>query len=150
MKLTIAFASTLAALTSANFLDKNTPCGDNHECAQDCQDGRYHVVIELFRPAQFGCSLDPHILYANPSCSFGLGDGSAETAKARETCDTVAGTLCRHTYRSAPKFVNNCVMVEKDSTVFQTNCEAAGGTFRKQSDGLEYRVLTETCERIPS
>jgi hypothetical protein len=150
MKLTIAFISTLVALASADYLEQNTLCGDNKACEGNCQDGRYHIVTDDANSIHFGCSLTPNpkpVTYANPDCSFGLGDGPDETAKAHATCDTVAGTLCRNTYVQEPKFVNNCVMLNTDVAAFNENCKAANGTVREHNkDFGSYEILISDCE----
>jgi hypothetical protein len=150
MKLTIAFISTLAAFASADYLEQNTLCGDNKACEGNCQDGRYHIVSDDTNSIHFGCSFAPNpkpVTYANPDCSFGLGDGPEETANARATCDTVGGTLCRGEYKLEPKFVNKCVMLNKDAAAFKENCEAAGGTARdNNSDFGSYEILVDNCK----
>ena len=97
----------------------------------------------------FGCSRPPSpgpVTYASPDCTFGLGDVPDETAKSRATCETVGGTLCRHTYRFEPKFVNNCIVSTADVGAFQTGCEAVGGTFREGNRGLSFAILTNNCK----
>jgi hypothetical protein len=147
MKLTIAFISTLAVLISADYLEQDALCGDNKECESKCKRGRYHLVMDDAKSIHFGCSLKPDVKYANPDCSFGLGDGPDETAKAHATCDTVGGKLCRNTYVLEPKFVNKCVMLNSDVAAFNKNCKAANGTARENNKNIiNYGVLVSNCE----
>ena len=149
LPLLASIPALLAALTTANYLDQNAVCGDNKECTRDCQDGAYHIVADIFHLVNFGCSRPPSpgpVTYASPDCAFGLGDVPDETAKSRATCETVGGTLCRHTYRLEPKFVNNCIVSTADVGTFQTGCEAAGGTFREGNRGLSFGILTNDCK----
>lgn len=150
MKFNIASISALAALTSANFLEQNEVCGDNKDCERDSQDGRYHIVADVFHLVNFGCSLAPSpgpVTYANPDCHFGLGDGAEETAKAHAACDSVDGTFCRNTFVLEPMFVNYCVMLNKDVAAFKESCNATGGAVKEHNkDFGSYEILVNNCK----
>lgn len=146
MRISLAIISTMLAAVSADYLEQNTLCGDNKDCENNCLQGRYHIVTDDANSMHFGCSMKLPLKYSNPDCSFGLGDGPEETEKSRATCDTVGGTLCRSTYFSEPRFVNNCVILDKDAAAFKENCKAASGTVRENNRGLSYGVLASDCE----
>jgi hypothetical protein len=150
MKLSLALASTLLAATASAYLEQNTLCGDNKACEGNCQDGRYHIVTDDANSIHFGCSLKPNVpppTYANPDCHFGLGDGPEETSKSQATCDTVGGTLCRSTFKLEPKFVNYCVMLNKDVAAFKENCETAEGAVKEHNNDFgSYEILVDDCE----
>lgn len=151
MKLPIFIIPTLlAAASSAEYLEQNTLCGDNLDCQNNCQDGRYHIVTDNSNSIHFGCSLTPAavpVTYANPDCSFGLEDGEEETANARATCDTVGGTLCRRTFHNLGRtFINYCVMLGKDVGAYEGSCEAAGGKITGHNTDMSYEILADKCE----
>lgn len=150
MKFTIAIISALAASTSADLLGQNEVCGNNREYERDCQDGLYHVVVDIFRLVNFGCSLKPvvkHVTYSNPDCSFGQGDGRpSETAKARSTCDGVAGTLCQRKFTQGDRdIINYCIMLDDNVETFESNCNAIGGTVTDHANGVSYKDIMSVC-----
>jgi hypothetical protein len=150
MKFSLALISTLlASAASADYLEQNTLCGDSKECTNNCRDGRYHIVTDSSGSVHFGCSVKANnpLKYANPDCSFSLGDGPEETSKSQATCDTVSGTLCRSTFKLEPKFVNYCVMLDKDFAAYTENCAAAKGVVRENHrDFGSYEILVDSCE----
>ena len=152
MKLPLALASTLLATAASAYLEQNTLCGDNKACEGNCQDGRYHIVTDDADSIHFGCSLKPNVpppTYANPECSFGLGDGAGspeEIAQARATCDTVAGTFCSRVFDKG-ETVNKCVMLNDNVAAFKETCEDAEGVIKEHSKDFKYyEILVRNCQ----
>lgn len=148
MKFTLAvIAAALSAspFAAGLYLDQNAVCGDSIECSKNCLGGGYHVASDRLGNVHFGCSTT--VKYSNPDCSFGL-EGPDETQNARAVCDTVGGTLCRHTYLTGRRLINKCVMADEDVAAFSSNCKAANGTFHTASfTGKGYALLTGSCEK---
>jgi hypothetical protein len=150
MKLTIALISMLAALASADILEKDAPCGDNKDCEEKCVDGRYRIVADNANAnsVRFGCLLQPPPTYSNPDCSFGSVDGPDQTYKAKLTCDTVKGKLC---HKALPlnllgrKFINYCIILSDNSLDFLTNCSKNLGTITYHKDDVLLESVESDC-----
>ncbi|KAJ5362968.1 hypothetical protein N7541_003812 [Penicillium brevicompactum] len=101
------WASFLLAFAAGTIaLNANQDCGDNKDCASNCEEGRYHIVADG-NSTFFGCTTDKVQYYI-----------TMDNPHGEQFCQSVSGKQCsQHT----------CIVLYEKRREYHKACDALPG-----------------------